>query len=382
MRRQHRFSQSPRGQGLATAVVVLFALAQVVLVAVAAFRQQANPALKVTPEEVVDLTPNPVEPVLPDADKATLSNDLFPPVAREGSSRHAGYAVPPPPPPMELVEGRLEREPTTISDGIDLDSKPAPAPEDSVRPISNREAVKRLELATVAETEGDVKGALTYLRAANVSEPNHPAILYRLGVLLHRLGSHQKAEVYFQIIRQMGEGKAGAYYPLAGHYLSGEDPDRRVRGLEDRPFRLGKAESSVTSGENGDRWITVAVSLRSSPGEEVNPGGVFMEILYYDLVNGRRAEQLAGEMQEAEWASETPDWIDPEEELVDLVFHVPPMSPGPEERSRTFFGFILKLYYEDEIQDVIADPRVLPEILANQQFAIEESVLDATLFGN
>jgi hypothetical protein len=79
------------------------------------------------------------------------------------------------------------------------------------------------------------------------------------------------------------------------------------------------------------------------------------------------------------WRSETPDYKEPSEELLDVVYHIPYLDDGAE---REFFGFVVKLYYRDEIQDVLVEPRILVELLSNRRGGGNEGELDATLFGN
>jgi hypothetical protein len=74
------------------------------------------------------------------------------------------------------------------------------------------------------------------------------------------------------------------------------------------------------------------------------------------------------------WRSENPDYKDPEEELLDVTFNIPKIDDGA---NRKFFGYLVKLYYRDEIQDVLVEPRVLVELLSESDDGRE---LDSTLF--
>ncbi|MEM8932524.1 MAG: hypothetical protein AAGE94_15180, partial [Acidobacteriota bacterium] len=72
-------------------------------------------------------------------------------------------------------------------------SEAPPEPEALVPPpLTQRDAVRLVELSKMAEVDQDIFGAIQYLRGANKAEPNHPDILYRLGVLYDRFGNKRE----------------------------------------------------------------------------------------------------------------------------------------------------------------------------------------------
>ncbi|MGY8688484.1 MAG: tetratricopeptide repeat protein [Verrucomicrobiales bacterium] len=279
----------------------------------------------------------------------------------------ANAQIPPPPPRMQDIPGS--------ADFAEAKAEVTQVGRSKLRSI---EAAKALELAKLKEADQDMIGALKQLDDANKLEPNHPEVLYRMGIVFDKLGNKPRATRHFQAVANMGEELSGALATLATHYLNGEDPENFSGGLAQRPLSIGPAFADVMEDEKGNRTVKLALSLRAAAGEEIDPDEVKPYIYFYDLVDGLEIYLCVGEQPPFEevnpWRSENPDYKDPEEELLDVTFNIPKIDDGA---NRKFFGYLVKLYYRDEIQDVLVEPRVLVELLSESDDGRE---LDSTLF--
>lgn len=294
--------------------------------------------------------------------------------ATVGSEAAVNVQLPPPPPRMEEILSTSELAAAEAeADRFTPEGFPK---------MRSREAAKLLEMAKLQESEQNIVAALKHLDDASQLEPDHPAILYQMGIIFDKVGQKEKAVNYFQTVAAM-EDRAGELVNLALHYLNGNEPTALAGSdLTDRPLSVGPAFYDVSTEEaTGQRTVKLSLSIRAAAGQEIDPYEVRPEIYFYDLVSGQHVEMCDGSQPPAEevnpWRSETPDYKDPNEELLDVVFRIPKIDDGEE---RQFFGYVVKLYYRDEIQDVLVEPRVMVELLSNR--GGDESELDATLFGN
>ncbi len=363
------------GLAIALSALALFAIVQLVLIGFGSRRQAVIEEPESTPAPATIVQ----EVTAPDSsDVRQLAEEVFPTPRRTFVKPSAVATVPPPPPRMHEIEAMPPRaaDPTVETNEPKAQQVPAP--------LTHRDAVRMVELSKMAEVDQDLFGAIQYLRGANRAEPNHPEILYRLGVLYDRFGNKRESRVYFQAILAMGAEKCGELATLATHYMNGTNPTETKGGLLYRPLSVGSVGADVgTSADDGARQITLSMSIRSLPDEEIDLYQVVPHIWFYDLADGVELVQIAGEQpaDQKHYRSETPDWKDPEEELLDIIYKAEPLDPTSGEK-REFFGYVIKLYYKDEIQDVVAEPRVLLELLSRSEEGPDNSLLDSTLFDN
>lgn len=309
-----------------------------------------------------------------ESDRA-LADEVFPlPRSPFGGPRPSGSdmaQIPPPPPRMH-----------EIPSARDIAEAEAEVTQSGLPRMGTPEAAKALELAKLKEADQDIVSALKHLDVANHLEPNHPEVLYRTGVLYDKLGNKRRAATYFQTVAAM-EDRAGELANLAEHYLNGERPEDLPGGLMHRPLSIGPAFAETTVDDQGTRTVKLSLSIRAAAGYEIDPQAVVPYIYFYDLVDGLEIMPCDGEQPPVEevnpWRSENPDYKDPEEELLDVTYHIPKIEDGAE---RKFFGYVVKLYYRDEIQDVLVEPRVLVELLSEAEGPTFDTELDTTLFGN
>ncbi len=279
--------------------------------------------------------------------------------------------IPPPPPRMDEIPSTKELE--------EAERLAAAFDEDGVPKLQISAAEQEFALARRKEADQDIIAALRHLDFANKLEPNHPAVLYRFGILLDKLGNKRRAVEYFQRVAAMDQ-RAGKLANLALHYLNGTTPENHPGGLTHRPLSIGPAFAELDSDAEGNRTVKLSLSIRAKAGEEIDPHAVVPYIYFYDLVNASEILPCDGAQPPVEevnpWRSENPDYKNPEEELLDVTYHIPHMDDGSD---RKFFGYVVKLYYRDEIQDVLVEPRVLVELLSEEE---DQTELDATLFGD
>ncbi len=371
-------SPAPFRSGLIVIVLVLGLLGIGLTTFVLSRAEKQREAAKTAEDEALVLMER-ARKVIAEAEEASrrrrMADEMFPlPPSPFGGPPQSGMVmaqIPPPPPRMHEIPGSKE-----------LEAAEAEMTDPDLLKMRTAEGAKALEMAKAKEVDQDVIGALKHLELADQLEPNHPEVLYRMGTLFDKLGNKRRATSYFQMVAAMDE-RAGELATLAIHYLNGEAPEPLAGGLMHRPLRIGPAFAEVTTDDTETRTVKLSLSIRAQAGEEIDPQAVVPYIYFYDLVDGLEIMACDGEQPPVDevnpWRSENPDYLEPAEELLDVTYHIPKKDDGAE---RTFFGYVVKLYYRDEIQDVLVEPRILIELLSESSDGASEMELDAILFEN
>ncbi len=215
---------------------------------------------------------------------------------------------------------------------------------------------------------GDMNGALEMLKRADELTPDHPAIIAEIAQTYEQMGVSTKAIDNWRRIQLLGETKAGSYFELASRRLGAGPaamaPATSAPSIEsDKTLRLGACHASrdltVSSGER----YTLRVPIVRVGSQPVDGRAVNLEVFFFDKVNGSRvAQSIAPEPLES-WQSAPVDWTGSGEEMLDVVYHLPALSAAEIQQHgrRSYHGYMLRLYYNNKLQDVAAEPRDLLE---------------------
>lgn len=279
------------------------------------------------------------------------------PVGHEPASP-VGVIPPPAPPPSP---------PATLSTAAPLPA-PVPAPVTSPqrpllpvgRELTQPQVLEAMAVGRQARTQGDIQGSLQAFRQADLQQPNHPEILSEMALSYEAMGIMTKAEALWRSIAAMGDAGAGGYASLAKAKLSGGAgrPELTAPASSGSPVTLGACtiikDATVTKGER----IAVRVPLIATPGTVIDPAQMDIHVFLFEKVNGERVEQARAAAPTLNWVSAPVNWKDANEELVDVVYDLPP--PKPEEvrdlGRRTFHGFVVKLFYQNKLAGEQAQP--------------------------
>jgi hypothetical protein len=230
-------------------------------------------------------------------------------------------------------------------------------------------------VTTAKEIRGmsDMQGALEMLKRADELTPDHPAIIAEIAQTYEQMGVATKATDSWRRIQLLGETNAGSFFELASRRL-GAGPAATsaplalampgAHGLEgEKNLRLGACQVARDfSVNNGERY-TVRVPISRAGSQPVDGKAVNLEVFFFDRVNGAQvAQSIAPEPVET-WQSAPVDWSGSGEETLDVVYHLPALSTAEIQQHgrRSYYGYMLRLYYNNKLQDVAAEPRDLLE---------------------
>ncbi|HBJ86844.1 MAG TPA: hypothetical protein DDZ88_23905 [Verrucomicrobiales bacterium] len=228
-------------------------------------------------------------------------------------------------------------------------------------------------VTTAKEIRGmsDMQGALEMLKRADELTPDHPAIIAEIAQTYEQMGVASKATDSWRRIQLLGETNAGSFYELASRRL-GAGPAATsaplampgASGMEgEKNLRLGACQVARDfSVNNGERY-TVRVPISRAGSQPVDGRAVNLEVFFFDRVNGVHVAQTIAPEPVETWQSTPVDWSGSGEETLDVVYHLPALSTAEIQQHgrRSYYGYMLRLYYNNKLQDVAAEPRDLLE---------------------
>lgn len=204
---------------------------------------------------------------------------------------------------------------------------------------------------------GNMQGALNSLRQAEGALPDHPRVLSEIAATYSEMGLSRRAVLYWEKVRALGPEKGGAYFDLAGMELSGQ----RLGAAAARTIlRIGSVE--VTQGEApaGGERVVLKVTIEAEPGSRPSPGDMAMLVYFYDRVNGEKWEASTADTSQ-EFVTPPYDWQDGGKEIIEVIYHQPVFSETQKRElgERAYYGYVIELYYRDELQGAVAEPAEL-----------------------
>lgn len=215
-------------------------------------------------------------------------------------------------------------------------------------------------------SNGNMQGALQALREAESALPDHPRVMAELAATLSQMGLDNKADAYWDRIRALGSGRAGAYYRLAEQRLKGEaaPPDGSTGKI------MGIKAVKVNEQPPGDEGQKVALRVVIEADAEARPTGQDLALLvyFYDRVDGEKVDASTADTSYL-YPTEPYDWsADGTEEIV-VNYHQPVFSEEQERElgERRYYGYAIELYYRDELQDRVTLPEDIVELRESVQ---------------
>ena len=288
-----------------------------------------------------------------------LSNPL-PPVESAVRSGAEGEDKPPALEPVRSAEPPLDQpsfvgpeEAVPVASGSLTDSltQASLSAAEIADPIVERLVTAGVELRST----DNMQGALQALKEAEAALPQHPRIMSELAATYRQMGLDAKAENYWEKVESLGEIGGGAYYPIARQQLRGEAVP--APGTVDRIMKIG--EVIIEEKPAGDAAQVISARIIIEAEEGAMPDGESLSVLvfFYDQVDGSDIKPSTADTSYL-FPTEPYDWkVENREEIV--VNYSQPVFSEEEARElgeRKYFGYVIQLYYQDELQDRVVRP--------------------------
>ena len=258
--------------------------------------------------------------------------------------------------------------PSTASAGpivaeTEAPSAPAePAKESLDTPITNPTVLFYFEAGLSAREHGDMVVALRKLQAARDLLPAHPRVLYEVATTYEKMGQDEKAQPIWDEIYRLGPA-AGGYFQVAEmkFQAAGLQQPREIKSQLQLGKILARRDTDPLSAEK----VTVRIPVQARDGAAVDPARVNIVVSFFEKNTGTGTVDATDRESTHHWLNGAPSWTSHQVEFLDAVYSRPKASTGEipftSEPPQTwqYYGFLVKLYYDNQLQDVVAEPKEL-----------------------
>ena len=284
---------------------------------------------------------------------------------------------------IPLVRQQVARtaEPQATSQEV----APTPVQQTQQPPAPSAETRKAQKLLADVDRNsrvGDFEAALKTLEELGKLLPGDPGVLLRKALVLERLDQSAEAIVVLEeILKYPGlppeigsqaqaklDALAQALAPKenAPGDVASAAPDSAGADIRDdiglQPgASLGIVDDRLRDGKPGTKSLRLAV--KSRPASSINVQDVKIHVYFYEQ-NEDGDVVLTESKVISQWLSPPVDWTANEPELLEVQYVLPDSGlPGSATENgapgRKYFGYIVGVYYNTELQDFRADPASL-----------------------
>ena len=210
--------------------------------------------------------------------------------------------------------------------------------------------------------KGDTSTALTRLHEAQAISPDSALIISELATTFEKMGQTDKALEQWRRIFDMGES-AGIFYQAADAKLKAGEVAVQASAKHDANESSGIQPGSVlglgaiSTVEQSDpaslKKLILKVPLKARSNSSIEVKDVIIQVFFYDLLGGESIVQTNANVA-SRWSTPPPDWKDDDIEVLEVDYAQPLKSDKPAE-TRTYFGYVVRVYYKGELQDWRSD---------------------------
>jgi hypothetical protein len=267
-----------------------------------------------------------------------------------------------------------------------------------------------LKEANAARESGDTVNALARLNDAAQRDPKNAEVLAEMAMIYESIQNFDRSANTWRRVQQIGPS-AGPLYELADMKLktgvpaapgsatgSALDAGRPATALDASSVRstaegtpagstLGIAEvtASETPDPDSETNLMLRIAVKKRPNAVIDHTRVKIQVFFYDTV-GDNDVKLTDADVSYEWLTPNHDWADSNSETLAVTYIRPKTkaksaesdlataaaavnpakkgkpvkaNPPPEGGTRKYLGYIVRVYYNDQLQDKRAEPSKL-----------------------
>jgi hypothetical protein len=317
-----------------------------------------------------------------------------------GRMRPAHTTVTPPVMPGPLPSAAPSAPPVALAVAS---ATPALTPSTSAVSMADR----LLKEANAARDSGDTVNALSRLQDASQRDPKNAEVLAEMAMIYESIQNFDRSNETWRSVQEIGPS-AGPLYELADMKLKTGVPASAAAaspGLAGvSPLDVGTARggsvdgipagstlgiSEVTASETPDpdaeTNLMLRIGVKKRPSAVIDHTRVKIQVFFYDTV-GNNDVKLTDADVSYEWLTPNHDWANTNTETLAVTYIRPnnrmatseaalaaaaaavnpakkgrPIkpSPPPETSQRKYLGYIVRVYYNDQLQDKRAEPSKL-----------------------
>jgi len=274
-------------------------------------------------------------------------------------------------------------------------------------------AERLLKEATELREKGDTTNALARLQEAAQSDPKNANVLAQMAMIYESIQLFERSNETWRKIQEIGPS-AGAMYELAdmklkngvtappptaatGPGLTGASPldagttRSDADGIPDgSTFGITEVTATDTPDVDAETNMKLKIAVKSRPNTAIDHTKVKIQVFFYDTVDNKEVVLTDADVS-YEWLTPHHDWKDTNPEVLAVTYlrqKNKPISPDaalsaaaekvtppggkkktPSKKAaeelpgegghRKYLGYIVRIYYNDQLQAVRADPTKL-----------------------
>lgn len=233
-----------------------------------------------------------------------------------------------------------------------------------------------LQQGRALRERGDTNAALIRFREANLLNPSDAETIAQIAITYEKMGLADKAAENWRRIYDLGPD-AGTHYVLAESRLklsqmqavaSAQQSTGAAAASGDGPVSPLRANATLGVGEivREERpdpaallKFALQIPLKVQRGARVDVRDVDIHVLFYDQLDPKTVVQTGADVS-YKFTTPPVDWAKGEPETLEVQYDQPaPLGKGPKHEERKYYGYVVRLYYKDELQDTRAEPESL-----------------------
>ena len=225
---------------------------------------------------------------------------------------------------------------------------------------------------------GDMNTAITKFREAGTMDPKNPIVIAELAATYEKMGSADRAAEQWKKIYEMGDA-AGVYYSLAETKLKvsqalalRQATQTTDDGAVDTSVPIEGIAAGATLGlmpirtqdeadDNSAKRFTLRIPIKARPKTKMEVRDLVIHVLFYDIVDGQNVVQTSANVN-SRWTSPPADWTEGDTEELAVEYQLPkPEAKAAKRENRKYFGYIVRIYYKQQLQASTAEPERLSQ---------------------
>lgn len=251
-------------------------------------------------------------------------------------------------------------------------AKPQPVPMARLGLAPESRIGEMLQQGRTLRDRGDTSNALLRFREAQAVEPQSPQVISEIAVTLEKMGLPEKAAENWKRVFDMGES-AGVYFSAAEAKMraavmttrGGLEQPARDTSVQSgggtaatATFGIGGVESEDQHDPKSLRRIVVRVPIQLRLKTKINVKDLVIQVIFYDQLDDKPLRTNANVNNR--WSTAPVDWREDEVEVLEVEYNQPLPDPRePKRENRNYYGYLVRVYYKDELQATRAEPSEL-----------------------
>lgn len=258
--------------------------------------------------------------------------------------------------------------------------------------------------AKALRERGDTTNALAKLQVATQSDATNPAVLAEMADTYESMQLFDRSNETWRKVHELGATVAGPLYQLAdmklklgvaataptGGQTQAAAPPKpaEAEGIPDGSvFGFSEITTKETPDPDAEVNLALRIGVKKRQGVEIDHTKVKIQVFFYDTVDNDKVVLTDADVN-YEWITPDHDWKSPNPEVLAVTYVRPkgravsseaalseaaahinpntrkpraakPGADGVDAGPRKYLGYIVRVYYNDQLQTVRADPTKL-----------------------